>query len=204
MRTPPLVLVVVLGFVSASCGSAEEDPPDPLGERIESADVVDDPFPTDSCCRDRRAHPASIGGPDAVLSSPLGHRRCGEEEPPSCDLEPSQGQAARDFAGDDAVIRTRGMLVNDGDGTLGVMTLHVAENGEGDRVLIDRLGRACEGGLRDFQESRAEDPSLSDCPCAPSRSGPASARSATVLGPPEGVAAPSARLGSARSATVAR
>jgi hypothetical protein len=151
MRTPLLTLIVLFGFIAASCGSAEEDPPDLFAEYAESADVVNDPFPTDSCCQDRQAQLAAIGGPDAILSSLLGYQRCGREEPPFCDLKPSQRQAARDFAGDDAVIYEGGILVKDDEGTLEVMTLYVAENDEGDRVLIDWLGRTYDGGLSDFQ-----------------------------------------------------
>jgi hypothetical protein len=151
MRTPLLILIVLFGFIAAGCGSADEDPPDLFAEYAESADVVNDPFPTDSCCQDRQAQLAAIGGPETILSTLLSHHRCGREEPPFCDLKPSQRQAASDFAGDDAAIYVRGILVKDDDGTLEVMTLYVAENDEGDRVLIDWLGQTYDGGLSDFQ-----------------------------------------------------
>ncbi|THV40186.1 hypothetical protein [Glycomyces buryatensis] len=151
MRTTLLTLIVLFGFIAGGCGSVEEEPPDLFAEYAESADVVNDPFPTDSCCRDRQAQLASIGGPDAVLSSLLGYRRCGREEPPFCELKSSQGQAARDFAGDNAAVYERGILVKDRDGVLEVMTLYVVENNEGERLLIDWLGETYDSGLADFQ-----------------------------------------------------
>ncbi|SDD07291.1 hypothetical protein [Glycomyces harbinensis] len=150
MRTRLLAAVACLSAL-AGCGGAEAEPPDVIVEYFDSNEVANDPFPTESCCEDRRAQFAAMGGPDAVIGGLLSVYSCEEDGVTSCELDAAQTETARDFAGDDGELFGRPILVQYADGDLEVVDLYIVQRSDGDTLLIDPDGRGYDGGLDDFR-----------------------------------------------------
>jgi len=153
MRTHKLAgfaapLAVLFLAATTGCGAASEDPPNLMEEYFRSDEVVNDPFDTGTCCEDRMAGLASLGPPEAVLGSLLGAIPCEDES--GCVLTEAASLASDAFAGSDGAQYSRGLLVKQDGGPLEYTTLIVAENADGDAVLVDVDGSKYDS-LDDFR-----------------------------------------------------
>jgi hypothetical protein len=142
-----LVLLLVSG-----CGSAEPStsPADLFMEYARSTEVRNDRFPTNGGSEDRLANFASRGTPEQIrnlLFQAFDCEAAGGDFPVSrCDASVPVQQAAESFGG---TLHGRSVVVKHGDGSLELVTLYVAA--DGDRAqLIDPEGETYTD-LEDFR-----------------------------------------------------
>ena len=132
------IAVLAAGFALAASGCAsegeEKEGVELISAYFDSNEVENDPFATESCCEDRRAQLAAMGGADRIIAGLLAAARC--ESADQC-LDRPQQAAAREFGGSDAAVYERGILIEYADGSLEWMPLWVVLNGEGEAVLLD-------------------------------------------------------------------
>jgi hypothetical protein len=140
------VVAVAAGVLLSGCASTKEPPGDVdlFREYARSSDVANDPYPTeDMSSGDRLAHFASMGPPEAVLSSVLAADECADD----CHAGGATRAAAKG-----GTLYQRLVLVKHDDGRLELVPLYVAQKSGNDALLVDSKGNTYPG-LDDFLEN---------------------------------------------------
>jgi hypothetical protein len=155
MRIGLVVVVAVLAFLTSGC-AAESKPSisgdDLFQEYIRSGDVKNDRFPGGGSGEDRIANLASRWSAEEFVAILMGTYTCDDSQVATrCEVTGEATTAARDFAGADAEILGRSILVKHGDGSLEMVTLYVVEGPSDQARLIDKNG----GTYTDLEDFRA-------------------------------------------------
>lgn len=169
MRSWPAAGAVMVASIPLIMGCAGEeaapsDDEDLFREYVRSPDVENDRFGDfGETTDDRLAQFAAYGTPQQVLSLLLSPFPCesgddqgdgsGASAETACDLNGGVQEAAQSFAGTDAQIYGRSIIVKHDDDQLELLTLYVVEGPDGTNALIDGNGDTYTEGLRDFREN---------------------------------------------------
>jgi hypothetical protein len=140
------IVAVAAGLLLAGCASTKEPPGDVdlFREYARSSDVANGPYATeDMSSGDRLAHFASLGPPEAVLSSVLAAQECADD----CHAGGATRAAAKG-----GTLYQRLVLVKHADGRLELVPLYVVRKSEKDAQLVDSKGNTFRD-LDDFLEN---------------------------------------------------
>jgi hypothetical protein len=148
--------MTALALVFSGCSSEEEArlaaDESLLVDYWKSTEVQNDRFPSppDFGSRDRQANFAAHYTAEQLQSELLSAFPC--EDDPDCDLNADVNEAIRDFAGAEATVYGRSILVKHDDDSLELITLYVVRRADDTAALVDSTGETHSGDLDNFRE----------------------------------------------------